>query len=56
MDEDDALASKAGMFTPLMEAANSMHELVTEFQKAGFSRQEAIYMVLEIFKNASGGD
>jgi hypothetical protein len=38
--------------TPLAVAAVTMHETVTELQAAGFTREEAIHMVLEMARNA----
>jgi len=54
--ELEAQAKGPDIFTPLMQAAVGMHELVLEFQKAGFSRDEAIHIVLEMVKNTAAGD
>lgn len=40
-------------FTPLGEAAVQMHELVLEYQRAGFSRVESVHIVVELLKNAA---
>lgn len=43
-------------FTPLGEAANSMHEMVREYEQAGFSREEAIQITIELIKTAMSKD
>ena len=50
-----AAFGRAKDFSPLMQAASAMHELVMEFIKAGFTRQEAIQIMLSLMAN-SGGD
>jgi 20S proteasome alpha/beta subunit len=37
--------------TPLGEGANQMHELLVEYVKAGFTRKEAMLVVLEILRS-----
>lgn len=49
MGEDE---EKLDIFTPLMQAASQLHELVVEFEKAGFSRAESIQIVIEMMKSA----
>lgn len=51
---DDTSEDKIDIFTPLMQAATQLHELVVEFESAGFSRAEAIQIVLEMMKNTGG--
>jgi len=43
-------------FSPLMNAAVQMHEMVVQFVQAGFTRQEAIHIMLESLKNARDED
>lgn len=39
--------------TPLGESAVQMHELMLEYERAGFTRAEAVHIVLELLKNAA---
>lgn len=39
--------------TPLADAAVQMHEAVTAFEAAGFSRAEAIQIVIGMARNGS---
>ena len=43
-------------FSPLLNAAVQMHEMVMQLVEAGFTRSEAIQIMLEMFRNASGDD
>ena len=42
------------VFGQFATAAVTIHEMVTSLQDAGFSREEAIFITLEIFKTAQG--
>ena len=42
------------VFGQYTAAALSIHEMVTSLEEAGFSREEAIFITLEIFKAAGG--
>ena len=43
-------------FSPLMNAAVQMHEMVVQFVAAGFTRKEAIHIMLESLRGANGCD
>ena len=42
--------------TPLAEGAAQMHELVLEYERAGFTRAESLHIVIELVKNAGNHD
>jgi hypothetical protein len=43
-------------FSPLMNAAVQMHEMVLQFVQAGFTRKEAIHIMLTSLKNTDCDD
>jgi hypothetical protein len=43
-------------FSPLMNAAVQMHEMVLQFVQAGFTRREAIHIMLQSLKNSGCDD
>jgi hypothetical protein len=43
-------------FSPILEAAIQMHELVSAYETAGFTRDESIRIVIELCKTQIRGE
>lgn len=52
MAKDDNDNPNIGSMSPLAVAAMQMHEMYTELRRAGFNRNEALYLTV---KMATGG-